>query len=95
MPPAGRLGDQSMCPHGSTSPSITGSPDVKVNGQPALRVTDKGVPPPCCPMPWVAVKGSGTVFINGLPAHRLGDQDQHASGPGKLIEGSPDVNIGG
>ena len=65
------------------------------DGKPALRVSDLGMPPPCCPKPWVASKGSGTVFINGLPAHRLGDEDLHAAGPGRLIEGSPDVNIGG
>ena len=95
MPPTGRLGDRSACPHQSTSPSITGSPNVNVDGKPALRVSDLGMPPPCCPKPWVASKGSGTVFINGLPAHRLGDEDLHAAGPGRLIEGSPDVNIGG
>jgi uncharacterized Zn-binding protein involved in type VI secretion len=43
---------------------------------------------------WTAAKGSGTVFINGLAAHRQGDQDTHCGGSGKLINGSPDVTVG-
>jgi hypothetical protein len=34
-------------------------------------------------------------LINNLPAHRMGDQDIHCGGPGFLIEGSPDVIVGG
>ena len=91
----GRLGDISQCPHGATSPAVTGSPNVNVNGRPALRVTDQGVPTPCCPPLWIAVLGSTRVFINGLPAHRLGDEDVHGGGPGNLAEGSGNVNVGG
>jgi uncharacterized Zn-binding protein involved in type VI secretion len=59
-------------------------------------VGDKGIHAACCgPNMWTAVKGSGTVLINNKPAHRLGDKDQHCGGSGNLIEGSPDVIVGG
>jgi uncharacterized Zn-binding protein involved in type VI secretion len=105
MPPQGRLGDKSQavcahgclaCPHPVIGPAVTGSPDVLVNDRPALRVTDQGIHTPCCgPNTWVATSGSATVFINGLPAHRVGDTDTHCGGVGTLIEGSPDVIVGG
>ncbi len=105
MPPQGRLGDKSeapadahgcpACPHNVKGPALTGSPNVYVNNKPALRVSDTGVHAPCCgPNIWTAFMGSGTVFINYLPAHREGDLDVHCGGPGKLIEGSPDVDTG-
>jgi uncharacterized Zn-binding protein involved in type VI secretion len=34
-------------------------------------------------------------MINGKPAHRMGDMDQHCGGVGQLIEGSGDVIVGG
>ncbi len=106
MPPMGRLGDKSQapvdvhgcpaCPHPVIGPAIVGSPNVMVNGMPALRVGDKGIHAVCCgPNTWTATAGSATVMINNLPAHRMGDQDQHCGGPGTLIEGSPDVIVGG
>jgi uncharacterized Zn-binding protein involved in type VI secretion len=106
MPSQGRLGDQSFvaadvhgcpaCAHSAQGPAVSGSPDVLVNGKPALRVGDNGIHASCCgPNTWVATAGSGTVLINNKPAHRLGDQDQHCGGVGQLIEGSPDVLVGG
>jgi uncharacterized Zn-binding protein involved in type VI secretion len=106
MPPQGRLGDKSQvsadahgcpaCPHPATGPAVQGSPDVLVNHKPALRAGDKGIHAACCgPNMWTAAKGSGTVLINNMPAHRLGDMDQHCGGVGNLIEGSPDVIVGG
>ena len=106
MPPQGRLADNSnvgayghgcpACPHNCTGPAIMGSPNVKVNGLPALRVNDMGIHAACCgPNMWVAAAGSGTVFINGLAAHRKDDADTHCGGNGKLIVGSPDVITGG
>ena len=106
MPGQGRLGDKSQaqadahgcpaCPHPVTGPAVQGSPDVLVNFLPALRVTDMGIHAACCgPNIWTAVQGSSTVLINFLAAHRMGDADQHCGGPGKLIEGSPDVIVGG
>ena len=105
MPPQGRLGDKATaldahgslcCPHVVEGPAVTGSTNVLVNGLPALRVTDTGVHGPCCgPGIWKASTGSATVFINSLQAHRTGDQTTHCGGSGTLIEGSPDVIVGG
>jgi uncharacterized Zn-binding protein involved in type VI secretion len=106
MPGQARLGDKSQipadfhgcvaCPHSCVGPAIGGSPDVIVNGRPAIRVTDPGVHSPCCgPNTWVATAGSSTVFINNLAAHRLHDADTHCGGMGKMIEGSPNVITGG
>ena len=106
MPPQGRVGDKSFCPadahgclacpHPVIGPATAGSPNVIVNGLPALRVGDPGVHAACCgPNTWQAAKGSGTVLINNIPAHRLGDMDQHCGGVGNLVEGSPNVLVGG
>lgn len=105
MPEAGRLGDRShapadshgcpACAHAVTGPAISGSPDVLINYQPALRVGDNGTHAACCgPNTWVAVAGASRVVINGHAPHRLGDATQHCGGGGKLIDGSPDVIIG-
>lgn len=84
------------CPHHCVGPAISGSDNVMVNFLPALRVGDNGVHAACCgPNTWVATKGSGTVFINGKPAHRKDDMDTHCGGVGKMITGSADVITGG
>lgn len=104
MPPQGRLGDKSQvmadahgcpaCPHPAVGPAIIGSPDVKVNGRPALRVGDHGMHTACCNSnTWIAKAGSPTVFINNKAAHREGDEVTHCGGKGKLIEGSPNVFV--
>lgn len=106
MAGAARLGDRSQCPsdahgcpacpHSTVGPAIIGSPTVFINGMPAVRVDDMGVHMACCgPNTWTARQGSATVFINGKAAHRKGDMDQHCGGVGQMIEGSPDVDIGG
>jgi uncharacterized Zn-binding protein involved in type VI secretion len=106
MPPQGRVGDLSQvpadahgcpaCPHPCVGPATKGSPTVKVNKLPALRVTDTGIHAACCgPNTWVAQAGSATVFINSLKAHRQGDSDTHCGGVGRLIMGSPNVIVGG
>lgn len=105
MPGLARLGDQSFapadahgcvkCPHPVQGPAVVGSPDVIVNGKPALRLGDTGVHSGCCgPNTWTAIAGSSSVIINGRPAVRLGDATQHCGGPGNLIEGSNDVIVG-
>jgi len=67
-----------------------------VNGRPALRVGDPGIHAACCgPNTWTAAAGSGTVRINGKGAHRVGDRDSHCGGTGQMIEGSPNVFVGG
>ncbi len=105
MPPAGRLGDKAhadldahgcpACPHSPTGPAIQGSPDICINGKPALRVGDPGNHAPCCgPNTWTAQKGATKVLLNGKPAYRKDDPSQHCGGSGRLIEGSPNVIIG-
>ena len=106
MPPQGRLGDLSSvqadahgcpaCPHPAVGPAILGSMDVNVNKLPAIRVDDTGIHMACCNTnTWTAKIGSGTVFINGKAAHRMGDQDQHCGGMGQMIEASTNVIVGG
>lgn len=105
MPGQGRLGDKAnvpldshgcpACPHPAAGPAIQGSPDVNVNGRPALRVDDPGIHAACCGSnTWTATKGSTTVFVNGKAAHRMGDQNRHCGGMGQLVEGSPNVVVG-
>ncbi|HEY3804895.1 MAG TPA: PAAR domain-containing protein [Kofleriaceae bacterium] len=106
MAAQGRLGDKAnvplcahgcpACPHPGVGPAISGSPNVNVNGKPAVRVDDNGVHSACCgPNQWRALAGSPTVFINGKAAHRAGDATQHCGGNGRLVEGSPNVDVGG
>jgi uncharacterized Zn-binding protein involved in type VI secretion len=106
MPPQCRLGDKSnvpadahgcpACPHPCVGPAIIGSPDVMVNGLPAIRVGDKGIHAACCGTNmWTAQQGSTTVKINGQDAHRQGDPDTHCGGSGQMIEGSTNVMTGG
>lgn len=105
MADAGRLGDKANCPadshgcpscsHPVTGPAVAGSPNVYVNNAAALRVGDPGVHAACCGSnTWNAKEGAPTVFINGKAAYRKGDPSKHCGGMGKLIEGSPNVNIG-
>jgi uncharacterized Zn-binding protein involved in type VI secretion len=104
MPGQGRVGDKSKipvdahgcpaCPHPAIGPAVSGSPDVRCNGRPALRVGDPGVHALCCNAnTWVAHTGSATVFINNRAAHRERDLDLHCGGVGWLIEGSPNVIV--
>jgi uncharacterized Zn-binding protein involved in type VI secretion len=107
MPAQARLGDKSEvqadghgcpgCPHHCVGPALVGSTDVNVNKLPALRQGDTGMHAACCGAnTWKATKGSATVFINGKPAMRKDDMTTHCVGsPGKLIEGSNNVNTGG
>jgi uncharacterized Zn-binding protein involved in type VI secretion len=106
MPAQGRLGDKAQitadahgcpgCPHPGTGPAIAGSADVLVNGKPALRQGDGGIHAVCCgPNQWKAQQGSPTVFINGRAAFRMNDPSVHCGGVGQLVEGSPDVVVGG
>ena len=104
MSAQGRLGDKGSvqmdahgcptCPHFAIGPATTGSPDVQCNHRPALRVGDRGIHATCCGTnTWTATRGSQTVLINGLPAHRKYDAQNHCGGPGMLVEGSPDVMV--
>ena len=100
--PACRLGDRAncpidihgktCCPHNVTGPAVSASPDVFINGKPALRVGDKGVHALCCGTnSWECVEGSSKVMVNGIPLVRLGDATRHCGGMGKMIDASSDV----
>ena len=84
------------CPHTVQGPIIQGSPTVFINNLPAARVNDMGVSMICCgPNIYQLSKGSSTVFIDGQAAVRKGDDiKQCLSFTGKVITGSPDVDIG-
>lgn len=105
MPGAARLGDISFCgadghhcnscSHVVSGPAIEGSPDVFINGLPALREGDGGIHAGCCDAnQWTAKKGEPTVKINGKPLMRLGDMTKHCGGVGKVVQASTDVMAG-
>ncbi len=60
--------------------TLGGSPDVLANGFPVARLTDIYNQIHVCGddehFMGLAITGSDTVFINGLPAHRAGDSIQ-------------------
>lgn len=89
------LGEQVTAVTGAISPSC--SPNVKVNGKPSARCTadkaDCSGPPLSPPHPQKPlIQGSGTVFINSMPAVRAGDMAKCSA---KVSDGSSNVNIGG
>lgn len=89
---AGRLGDIGSS-HGCypPTPTISGSPDVLINGRPAIRVDDPLLLhgcPNCPPHPRKMSKGCASVLINGKPACGVGDD---VNCGGVLITGSGDV----
>ena len=106
MPPASRVGDRAfnpadshgcpVCPHPVVGPGVKGSNTVLVNGKPALRVGDPGMHMACCgPNSWKVANGSSTVVFNNIKVARLGDKTSHCGGSGNLIQGSPNVIVGG
>ncbi|MCL2724717.1 MAG: PAAR domain-containing protein [Polyangiaceae bacterium] len=96
--PAARLGDNGSghgCHHLAT-PAIEGSPDIFINGRPAVRKGHAYAPHDCprCKKPKHSRKlkeGSPTVFFNDQPAGRIGDAIDCG---GKVVVGSPNVFIG-
>lgn len=52
-------------------PVVVSSPNVKIGGLPASRKGDRLI---CVGPPYSISKGSGSVFINGKPAARMGTQ---------------------
>ena len=86
------------CPHNVSGPAVSGSENVIVAGNGQLRASggDRGVHSSCCGgNKWSTVAGSGTVFVNDLPAVRLGDRTKHCGGTGAIVTGAANVNIGG
>lgn len=94
MPAAVRLGD--TCTGHGCFPSranVAASPDVIVNGRGWHRVGDAWASHCCgraCHGGTLAA-GSATVFVNGRPAGRIGDQVSCGS---TCATGSPDVYAG-
>ncbi len=85
--PAARKSDQDSCPlpgH-AVNPTVTGSPNVLINGLPALRVGDRSV---CGD---TVAEGMSTILVNGLPIAFLGSSTSHG---GTIITGSGDVLVG-
>lgn len=91
MPAVTRLGDLDTG-HGCfpPRPNNQASPDVFVNGIAVHRETDGWSTHCCGPSCHASVlaKGSSTIFINGLPAARIGDPVACGS---IVAEGSPNV----
>ena len=77
-----RVGDTGVHagPHGKPDPVVT---------------TGHGSELCCGGNTWRCVGGSATVFVNGRPVVRLGDETRHCGGTGKLVEGNRTVIIGG
>ena len=97
--PAARASDMHVCPMVTPGlppiPHVGGpilppcSINVLTGSLPQARVTDMAV---CVGPPDMIAKGSMTVFLNDLPAARLGDMCEHG---GTIILGCPTVLIGG
>lgn len=98
MPFAARTGD--LTSHGTPLGPGPGSLDVFIGGQPAWRAQ---IDLHACPLVsgvvphvgGVVAMGSLTVFINGFPAARQGDQIVEAGPPNVIVMGCPTVDIGG
>lgn len=79
-----RLGDSHVCPmpgHGTT-PIVTASSNVIINGMGAARVGD------VCVCGAVITTGFPSVLVNGLPLAHLGSLSSHG---GTLVSGSGDT----
>nr|WP_295658855.1 PAAR domain-containing protein [Polymorphobacter sp.] len=95
MPPASRITDMHVCPMFTGpvphvgGPIILGCFTVITGMMPQARVTDMAV---CVGPPDMIAKGSATVFVQKLPAARIGDLTAHG---GAIVLGFPTVIIGG
>lgn len=95
--PAARMGDSTS--HGTPLAPGPGSTNVLIGGQPAWRaLTDTHT----CPLVTgtvphvggVVAMGSTTVFINKMPAARLGDMVIEVGPPNSIAQGASNVLIG-
>jgi len=97
MPPAATLGD--MTAHGTPLAPGPGSVNVIIGGKPAWRA---GSDMHTCPLVdvlkphvgGVVAMGSTRVFINGLPAARVGDAIVEIGPPNVIVTGVFTVMIG-
>lgn len=98
IPPAARVGD--LTSHGTPLGPGPGSINVLIEGKPAWRAGPDihACPLTSGPVPHVGgpvAMGSTTVFINGLPAARMGDSIVESGGPlNSIALGSMTVIIG-
>ncbi|SAI37221.1 Uncharacterized conserved protein [Bordetella ansorpii] len=96
MPAAARLDDQASDHDGAPpTPCIGASPDVSIDGKPAVREGDpfaSHARPNEADHARALATGSSSVFINGKAAGRIGDP---ISCGGQIAEGSETVFIGG
>lgn len=99
MPGWSRETDRSACDADhAVGVSFGTARDVRVNGMRPLFMSDRGLYGACCgknAVMWTVSEGTATVLINGGFAAGLGMATAHPSGKGTLIDGSPDVLIGG
>ncbi len=92
--PAARATDMHVCPMCTGpvphvgGPILPGPVTVLIGGLPAARATDMLV---CVGPPDVIALASFTVFVNKLPAARMGDLTAHG---GAIVVGCPLVLIG-
>jgi len=99
MPEAARVDDKHKCPCPTPQAHVGGpiitacSPNVETNTKESARATDQLF---CTPVGLknFIVTGSKSVEINGKLAARKTDFTMHP-GPGKIVEGSANVIIGG
>lgn len=95
MPPAARMGDPTS--HGSPLTPGPGSMNVMIGGKPAWRAMMDFSACPVAPPPHVGgtvMKGSTSVFINKMPAARMGDKVIEGGGPpNPIVTGCPTVMI--
>ena len=96
MPLAARITDMHLCPQVTgTTPHVGGTilgpgvANVLIGSQVAAVVGDTAS---CVGPPDTIANGSGTVFIGGKPAARVGDSTVHG---GKISIGFTTVIIGG
>jgi uncharacterized Zn-binding protein involved in type VI secretion len=93
MPGVARVGDAGQV-HCSGFTMATGSPNVLINGRPAVRVGDlttvhkKPDGEGCTPHVARVSAGSSSVFVNGRPLARIGDPIANCT---KILQGSSDV----
>jgi|KBSSwiStaDraftv2_1062776.scaffolds.fasta_scaffold169037_2 uncharacterized Zn-binding protein involved in type VI secretion len=97
MPAAARAGDRTS--HGTPLSPGLGSPNVWIGGRAAWRAT---VDAHACPLAeglkphvgGVVANGSAKVFINGLPAARVGDVIPEVGPSNSISDGFMNVQIG-
>lgn len=83
------------CPHPAYGPITSGSPNVMINGKPAVRQGDPGVHSQavCCgPNTFTIAEGDPQVLINGKPAARIGGKTQHCGGVGSIVDTIPSTS---